>query len=96
MARVTIDDILSQKFFYRDNLRRAAVGLLFSIVVNAALLGGIFFELVTKKESKFYASNAAGAGFILELSPMAQPNMSDQALLPPDPPEEVEIKTLDL
>lgn len=75
--------------FYRDYYRRFVMASLFSFMLSFLLLLAILYVHVNRPSVQFYASNTAG--FITPLKPLAEPNMTDNYLLPPDP---VEVKTV--
>jgi len=89
---VPIKDIAAikqQKNFNRDNLRRCVMVLIVSVFCTLMLLAGIFYQMLTKPAAAYYASNAAGAGFITRLTPLNKPNDSATALLKPDAVDEI-------
>lgn len=87
-----LDDVKHHKLFYRNLYRRMVRNLFFSLLVMAALTLCIFYLKVTEKKPAYYATNSAG--FITTLRELPGPNMSSQAVLQPDPPEEFQTKEL--
>src|SRR5574337_169130 len=92
MARLTFDEIKQSKNFYRDNYYRVLKALLISIGAILFLLVAIAYVTLTQPAQRYYATNSVG--FIDLLTPRSTPNMSSQALLPPDPPPEAVIKSM--
>ncbi len=94
MNKRAMEMIKSQKNYYRDLYRKLVVSTWGSFFLTLLLATGIAYQYFTRGESSYYASNAAGAGFITELSPLDTPNLSSTSLLKPDPPEEITKKRL--
>ena len=86
--------IKQQQNFYRDYFRRFVVASIGSMIISFLLLLAIFYVYLTQAPVTFYASNTAG--FITPLPALSQPNQTDNYLLPPDPPVETTVKTLNL
>lgn len=86
MTRLTLEEIKQSKNFYRDHFRRLVRVLLGSIFVILFLLMVLAYVVLNRSEPHYNATNSVG--FIDRLTPLSQPNMSSQALLPPDPPSE--------
>lgn len=94
MRNLTVEDKITSKNFYRNYFRRVVTLTFFSLLLMNGLIVSVFYMRVTRPAPDYYATNSAG--FITRLTPMLQPNMSSTALLPPDPPEEAQIKELTL
>ena len=88
MARLDLNDVKQRKNYYRDSYRRVAKMLFFSLCLNAVVVTGIVYKKLSEAPPRFYATNAAGSGFITPLKPLDKPNMTSQALLAADPPTE--------
>ncbi|GAB4222685.1 MAG: hypothetical protein Tsb005_15350 [Gammaproteobacteria bacterium] len=84
MYRETYWEIKARKFFYRDYYRRLIRILLVSLVIILLLVVAIVYNILTRPEIIFYATNSEG--FVIELNPLDQPNQSPNYLLEPDPP----------
>ena len=95
MAKQTLSNIIRGKHYYRNKFRSTVVLLILSLTIMASLSLFIFYEELTQPTPNFYASNSAGAGFITQLTPLSEPNQTSQYLLAPDPPEEMNIKSID-
>ena len=91
MPRVTLDEVKTQKNYYRDKLRMVVKLNLVSLIMMNIIVLGIYYQVLVRPEHKFYATNSAGAGFIHELKAMRQRNSLPKALLKPDPPEEMHL-----
>ena len=94
MAKQTVSNIVRGKHYYRDKFRGTVMLLIVSLLITASLALLIFYQELSKPEVKFFASSAAGAGFITPLKPLSEPNKSDQYLLKPDLPAEMQTHTL--
>ena len=77
--------IIQTKNFYRNNFRRGLGVLVFMLMVMVVLVLALLYEIVTKPEPDFFATNSAG--LIADLSPLDAPNLSSTHLLKPDPPK---------
>ena len=87
MAKRTYEEVTQQKHFYRNAYRRASTALLVSCTITVLLSFSIYFTVASEREPVYYASQSAG--LIRPLTPLDEPNTSSQALLAPDPPEEM-------
>lgn len=87
-----LDDVKHHKLFYRTMYRRMVRALFFSLLLMAVLSLLIFYLKVREPKPAYYATNSAG--FITPLRELPGPNMSLQAILKPDPPEEYQKKEL--
>ena len=96
MQRYALDKSIAHKFFYRNYYRRALWMLMVSLMLTGGLLLAIYYQMVSKKEPNYYASNAAGAGFIIRIKPMAAANARGSYLLAPDKPAEATKKPVNL
>lgn len=92
MARLTLDEVKQSKNFYRDNYHRVLKVLGISILIILFLLVMVAYVMFNRPPQRYYATNSVG--FIDLLAPRMQPNMSAEALLPPDPPTEMVIKNM--
>lgn len=90
MRRLTIQETKASKFYFRNIYRSRVLLLQYSlwlIILQLLIIAGLYFS---KSEPEYFATNSASA--IKPLKPMLQPNMSSDALLAPDLPEEISIK----
>ncbi len=94
MAKQTLSNIVRGKHYYRNNFRGTVMLLMVSLLITASLCLFLFYEELTKPSIRFYASSAAGAGFITPLKPLLEPNNSSKYLLEPDLPAEMQAHTL--
>jgi intracellular multiplication protein IcmM len=92
MARMPYDEMVAQKGYYQQRLRKGAALLMFSLALMAGLIVVIYLVFISRAEPDYYATTSASQ--ILQLRALAQPNRSAQALLKPDPPEELSTKSL--
>jgi intracellular multiplication protein IcmM len=89
MNRESWDLIKNNKNFDVNVYRRGLIALILSLTSSTILGLILFYIYITEPERDYYATN--GATPPVKLTSMASPNMSSQALLPPDPPtDEVE------
>lgn len=95
MARVDFERIKMQKHYYRNRLRVASAILNVSFCLSGVMIVALYFLWIARPEPSYFASNAAGAGLFVQLNPMGEPNSSPNALLKPDPKEEIQLKSLD-
>ncbi len=86
MARLTLDEVKQSKNFYRNNFHRVMKALLISICVILFLLMVLAYVVLNRPTPNYYSTNSVG--FIDLLTPLSKPNMSSEALLPPDPPSD--------
>lgn len=91
----TWNKIKHGKGFYVSTYRKALTLTMGSLFLNILLILGIIYAYIQTPRTHFYATNGAIALMSItdqpekyELQPLDQPNYSDQALLPPDPPDE--------
>lgn len=91
--RLTNQEIIGSKGFYRDNFRKLKTVLAISLLLNALLTMLCFYFKMTEAEPMYYASNPFG---IIKLQAYETANVNDQPLLAPDPPEEAGEKRLSL
>lgn len=92
MSKQTLRAIRQRKGFYRNSYRRAVVMMIFSLLLNIGLIGGIYYKLVTMPERDFYATS--GIKPPIELKAMATPNYSSKYLLAPAPVDSEESKPI--
>lgn len=92
MSRGDWDAIKKSKFFYVQSFRRLKKWIIFFQGLNIllCLLMGYFYW--NRPQQVFYATN--GETSPIRLAPLNAPNSSAEALLPPDPAEENEIKAV--
>lgn len=91
--RLTYDEIIQQKNFYRNSYRRLIKLLVFSLCLNALMALLCFYFKMTEPESDYYASHPFG---VVKLTGRATANFGSQPLLAPDPPEEAGQKILEV
>lgn len=65
--------------FYRDGYRRVLSVLLISFLLNAALVGYIYFQYITRPTPTYFATNEDGT--LKELIPLNQPHVNQEQLL---------------
>lgn len=92
LSKQTLRAIKQRKGFYRNSYRRAVVMLIFSLLINIGLIGGIYYKLITIPERDYYATS--GIKPPIKLTAMATPNYSSKYLLAPDPVNSEESKPL--
>jgi len=63
-----LDEIKSRKNFYRNSLRKAAMLLLFSMMIVLVLSGLIIYRYLTRPAPYFYATSSDGQ--ITQLMPV--------------------------
>ncbi len=92
MRRLELDAIKARKL-NTTNTYRLRVKLLqyslYLIIAEIVILNLMYF---TRAEPLYFATNSASA--IKQLTSMNEPNMSSEALLSPDFPEETTVKAL--
>ena len=93
--RLTREQALRSRNFYRNLYRAFVKWLWFSLACNVVLTFLLFYLILRLPEPRYYATNSAGAGFINKLRPMVKPNLRKGPLLKPDPPEEMRVKKVD-
>ncbi len=79
MADDALEVVKLRNNFYRDNYRRVVFILLLSIVVNAILLGCLWWVITNPRPPEYFATTADGR--IIPLKPLSEPNISEAALL---------------
>lgn len=92
MNRERWDLIKSKTNFNVSVYRRGLVALILSLLLSTVLGILIFYAYLTEPERDFYATSGVAAP--VKLNPLNAPNMSSQALLEPDPPEEMGLRTI--
>lgn len=84
MSRERWAVIKNNKSFHVNIFRRGLVSLIISLGLSCILGILLFYVYLSRPERDFYATS--GVTPPIKLTPMLNPNMSSQALLPPDPP----------
>lgn len=92
MSRETWLSIKNSKSFYVSSYRRACTLVIGSLVINLALISGIYYAYFNQPEREYYASNGVTPPMLL--SPRDTPNDSSAALLPPDPVNAPPVKLI--
>ncbi|MBS0359404.1 MAG: DotI/IcmL/TraM family protein [Proteobacteria bacterium] len=92
MSRYLIDLVKSRKDFYRDHFRATVRILIGSLLVTMVWLAALVYEIMTRPEPKFYATDSAS--FITPLDALNTPNESSEYLLPPSEPQEIRQKDM--
>jgi len=92
MARMAYEEVILQKGYYQQRLRKGAVLLLFFLLLMGGFILALYFVYISRPQPDYYATTNASQ--ILQLRGMNNPNMSSKALLKPDPPEELTVKGL--
>lgn len=82
----------SKKNFYRNCFRNVVWFAMGSIILNIALILGIYQKLVNVVEPSYYATS--GVKPPIQLKGLSHPNYSSTALLPPDPIDDANESTL--
>ena len=85
MSRGNWNRIKRSKFFYVNAYRSLMKIILVSQLVNVFFCGLIVYTYMNKPKIDFYATN--GITPPDKLTALDAPNMSSEALLPPDPPD---------
>jgi len=65
--------------FYRDNYRRLVLVVLFMLIINGALTGMVFYQIVNRPEPRYFATTLDGR--ILPLYPLSEPMIAPAELL---------------
>ncbi len=94
MPKQSLQDVMEKKNYYRDVYRKSLRWLQYMLAINVVFLLAIIQIYLTREEPNYYATNSASS--IKLLLGMNEPNHSSEALLPPDRPEELGIKSLSL
>ncbi|MCK4608978.1 MAG: type IVB secretion system apparatus protein IcmL/DotI, partial [Gammaproteobacteria bacterium] len=79
MAEDATKLVALRNLFYRDNYRRVMLALLFMIVVNAGLVGVVYFLLTHRPAPQYFATTSDNK--IMKLHPLNQPVVSAAVLL---------------
>lgn len=94
--KLTIEEVKVSRNFFRNRYRVFIAILWLSLGLNAGLTVVLFYSVLQIPNPIYYATNSAGAGFVTRLYALPNPNERSSPLLKPDPPEEVEIKDLNI
>jgi intracellular multiplication protein IcmM len=92
VRKLEISDIKNRKFYSTNTYRLRVKLLQYSIYITIAEIIILALMYLTRPEPLYFATNSASA--IKPLVAMSEPNMSSEALLPPDIPEETGAKEL--
>jgi len=92
MSRGKWARIKQSKFFHVRFYRKLSSWLILSILLNVVLCFGVMYSYLTRPIRTYYATDGVTAPIML--NGMAQPNMSTQALLPPDPITEPDTRLI--
>lgn len=92
MSKLTWDLIKNRKNFHVILYRRGLSAIIISLGVSCVLMLGIIYLYINTPQRNYYASN--GVSPPIKLNPLKAPNMSSEALLEPDPPEQEEQKVI--
>lgn len=92
MRRESYEEIKNHKHFYRNCFRNARKFFTLSMAINILLVMGVFYKVITQPLPDFYATN--GVTGPIQLTALAEANMSSQPLLPNDVPAEMATKDL--
>ncbi|WP_133136893.1 type IVB secretion system protein IcmM/DotJ [Legionella rowbothamii] len=84
--------IKKNKSFNVNVFRRGLISVIVSLGLSCILGLLMFYVYLAEPERDFYATS--GVTPPIKLAPMLAPNMSSQALLPPDPPTDEEEKLI--
>lgn len=82
----------NQKNFNVHVYRRGLILLIISLCISVILGLLMFYYYVLQPERNYYASS--GVTFPVQLKAMLEPNLSPDALLPPDPPTDVTTRVI--
>ena len=92
MRRLTIDDVKGRKNYNRNVFRGQVKLLQLSLVCIVAQSVIVCYLYFSQPEPLYFSTNSASA--IRPLVMLMEPNMSEEALLAPDIPEEMGLKEL--
>ena len=92
MNRETWEIVKNSKNFNVNVYRRGLTALIISLLFSCFFVLSMFYIYLTEPERDFYATS--GVAPPIKLQPLAAPNFSSNALLPPDPVEEIENKLI--
>ena len=92
MSRDAWETIKSAKSFYVTTFRRASKFLVLSMFLNILLGLGIAYFYLHQPKRQYFATN--GITLPVELTALNSRNYSSEALLPPDPVSEIEVKAI--
>lgn len=92
MSRGTWNSIKESKWFYVRTYRRIGVWVLMMLLLNGVLLAFLAYSYLNRGIPDFYATN----GYLvpIKLTPLTAPNYSTEALLPPDPADDMGQKAI--
>lgn len=79
MSNEILERIKAQKFFYRDNYRRACTGLWFALLIIILLSLTIFYLYLERPIPDYYATSSNGK--LVQLSSYDTPNYSHTPLI---------------
>jgi intracellular multiplication protein IcmL len=79
MAEDTLEVVRLRNDFYRDNYRRVMSMLLLSSLVIVILVCAVVYVVLNPPAPKYFATDAQGR--IIRLTPIDEPNLSEEALL---------------
>jgi intracellular multiplication protein IcmL len=71
--------ILLRNAFYRDGYKRILFSVLLMLLVDVALVYGIFYKYTHPPEPQYFAATAAGR--IIQIHPLSDPVLTDQEVL---------------
>jgi len=92
MGRETWRLITGSKKFYITTYRRCLLVLVGSMAVNIVLLVGVYFVYFSEPERDYYATS--GVTPPIQLTAYLTPNYAGNALLPPDPISNDQVKEI--
>lgn len=87
MTRPSLEDIKSQKNFFRNLYRRSVIMLMIMNFLSYALFAACIFVWLTQAPSDYYSTS--GVTNPIQLQPLDQPNRRSVPLLKPDLPDEM-------
>lgn len=79
MAYDALEVVKLRKNFYRDNYRLVVTALLICLIIIASLIGVIYYMQTHQRKPTYFATTSDGR--LIPMTPLNQPNMSDQAIL---------------
>lgn len=92
MGRSTWNTIKHSKFFYIRTYRTLIQCVLISVAVNVLLCIAVIYAWRHQPETTFYATS--GETPPIQLTAMNAPNNTSEALLPPDPVDESDVRLI--
>ncbi len=67
--------VVERNEYYRDGYQKVFIAVLFLLVINAILVGGIVYKMLTPPQPQYFAATADGK--IINFHPLSDPVVSD-------------------